>query len=683
MKKLFLLFALSFQLVFSQTITKEPAYKIQDDDNSKFTNVGNVGLTVTNFGMYGHGFSLWPEQPNAEYPLGSGIEHMFDGGLWIGGFINNVGPFVTTGAVDASSVSIRGAAVEYTNEPGAKIIERSSLLDSPFFSPNAISHQDFVMDISDTNTTLPNGEPIQDHTPLGISVRQENYAWNFPFADFFVIFNYWIKNVSDKKIDSLYVGLWTDPVVRNTNITSPRGGEFFNKGGNGFNDSLSIAYEFDAAGDIGFTDSYIGVQFLGANQNHNSVNFTSWQFRNTDDPNYFAPQNDIQRYYKMQGFFGGNNRWNSGINPSTLKAASNRSMLITAGDFDSLLPGDSLNVSFAMVFAKKAGFDSPALDSEAQKENLYKNAGWALRAYNGEDRNGNGILDDGEDLNGDGEITRYILPAPPQSPKVKLVPENQKVTIYWDKRSESSIDPISAQKDFEGYRIFRTNAGYDLTESIDLLKSLVKVAEFDSLGNDVGYNTGFDFIELDEPITFPNDQTQYWYKFEIDNLLNGWQYTYAITAFDRGDTENNLSSLESSRLAGAVRVLPGTPPTSEKSVEVGVYPNPYYGSAYWDGSAERLRKLYFFNLPEQCEITIYTLSGDVIKRIYHDQTSNGSDIRWFETFARDGNQVMSGGEHAWDLISDNDQAIATGLYLFSVKDNSTGDIKTGKFLIIK
>ena len=77
------------------------------------------------------------------------------------------------------------------------------------------------------------------------------------------------------------------------------------------------------------------------------------------------------------------------------------------------------------------------------------------------------------------------------------------------------------------------------------------------------------------------------------------------------------------------------------------------------------------------------LSGDIVKRIYHDQQSNGANIRWFETYARDAQQKMSGGEHAWDLISDNDQAIATGLYLFSVKDVSNGNIKTGKFLVIK
>jgi hypothetical protein len=44
---------------------------------------------------------------------------------------------------------------------------------------------------------------------------------------------------------------------------------------------------------------------------------------------------------------------------------------------------------------------------------------------------------------------------------------------------------------------------------------------------------------------------------------------------------------------------------------------------------------------------------------------------------------MAGGEHAWDLVTDNDQAIATGLYLFTVKNLDTGDIKRGKFAIIK
>ncbi|MEX2088878.1 MAG: hypothetical protein WEB62_03865, partial [Bacteroidota bacterium] len=61
---------------------------------------------------------------------------------------------------------------------------------------------------------------------------------------------------------------------------------------------------------------------------------------------------------------------------------------------------------------------------------------------------------------------------------------------------------------------------------------------------------------------------------------------------------------------------------------------------------------------------------------------NGSDINWFQRFS-DGTQQFAGGEHAWDLITQNDQAIATGLYLFTVQNKESGDVQRGKFLIIK
>lgn len=696
MKTKYLLF-LFFSIFFINTANAQDSdkklQKIADDDNSKFTNVGNIGLTLTNFGMYGNGFSgRWPKQPSCEYPIGSGIEHIFAGGLWIGGYVSKdaagtgrTGPFVTTGAVDKSSVSSRGGGFEYTNLPGKRISERSSLLTSKYFSPNAVSHQDFVMDFVDTNRVLlsSNNEAIPDHIPLGLSIHQEAYVWNYTFANFFVIMNYWIKNVSDKYIDSVFAGLWTDTVIRNTIISPPGTSNFFTRGGNGYDDSLKIGYEFDSNGDIGFTDSYVGIQFLGASPTKHTANFVSWTHSNTTDPLFFTPMDDLQRYEKMLGYFADGAKFGDAVKLSTLQAPSNRSVLVSSGPFSKIAPGDSINVVFAIVCAKKFGYEPASLDTKEQKRNLFTNAGWALRAYNGEDRNGNGVLDPGEDLDGDGKIKRFILPAPPASPAVKIVPEDRKVTIYWDKRAESSVDPISSKKDFEGYRLYRTNAGYDLTNTQDVLGSMVLLAEFDSLSNPVGYNTGFSKVRLAEPVVFDGDTNKYYYKFEIDNLLNGWQYTYSVTAFDKGDQENNLESLESSILASSKRIIPGTPATSDKNVEIGVYPNPYYGNAYWDGPSERLRKIYFYNLPAKCEITIYTLAGDLVKRITHDSNSNGSDLRWFETYAKDGNQIMSGGEHAWDIISDSDQAIATGLYLFSVKDTQTGEIKTGKFLIVK
>lgn len=656
MKRVFTLILLTLifiSVLFSQD--HQRLSKVLKDDNSKYTNVGNIGLTITNFGMYGHGFTLWPRQPNCEYPKGSGIEHIFDGSLWVGGIVDGQIK-VTTGAVDAASVGARGGGFEFTNAEASVIIENSSLLTSKFFSPDAISHQDFIAEYSDTSTRLLSGEVIPDHNPLGIAVRQESYAWNFPFADFFVIMNYWIKNVSDKPIEDIYVGLWTDAVVRNTNITSPRvGSPFYTHGGNGYIDSLRLGYEFDYDGDPGFTDSYFAVKYLGSVPTIDTAYFQSWQFRNTSDPIYFSPTDDIQRYQKLSTSLRRDR-----IDPLR-QTPSNRSFLISTGPFTRLNPVDSINVTFAIICAKKYGSDPAYMDTELQRKNLYSNARWAQLVYD----------------------TKYRFPEPPISPRVRVEALDRKIILYWDLSAEHSIDPLSGKKDFEGYRIYRTQTGVDLTQTQDLNQLLIKVAEFDSTGNEFGFNTGFNFVRLNSPKYFDGDTTAYYYKFEFNNLLNGWQYIFSVSAFDKGDLGNNIESLESSPIVNAIRVFPGTPSKNIDEAEIGVYPNPYYAGAIWDGPQERQRKIYFYNLPEECEITIYTLAGDIVAVLEHNSTNSGNNIRWFETYSREGNQVFSGGQHAWDLITKYDQAIASGLYLFTVKDKRTGKIKTGKFLVIK
>jgi len=407
-----------------------PLSKITKDDNSKSTGVGNLGLTVSNFGIYGNGLSNLTaanRQPSCEYPLGSGIEHIFVGGLWIGGFQKDnpnatsaVGPFVSTAAIDANSLaSGRNGGFEYTNDISSQVVERSTLLDSRFYNPDAISHQDFIMDFNDTNTVYANGETIAEHVPLGVAVHEETYAWNFPFADFFIIMNYTIKNVSKKYLDSVYVGLWTDAVVRNTKINTTTNTAFFSHGGDAYNDTLKIAYEYDADGDGPLTDSYVGFLYLGSTPTIDSVfntgtgtipatNFNSWTHNNTTDPNFFAPTNDLDRYRKMQGWFGGQNRYGSGINPNDLKLPSNRSLMITHGYYKNIAPGDSINVVYAIVCAKKYGNDPAIADTWEQRKKLYSNSDWALRAYFGNDKNRNGVIDAGEDLFGDGQVPRYI-----------------------------------------------------------------------------------------------------------------------------------------------------------------------------------------------------------------------------------------------------------------------------------
>ncbi|MCK9410149.1 MAG: hypothetical protein M0R68_13565 [Bacteroidetes bacterium] len=652
------------------------------DDNTKYTTTGNLSVTISNYGVFGHGFRLWPQQPSMQYPRGSGIEHCFVGGLWVGAFTPS-GKRVTTGAVDVASLRSVSEGFEFTTSTDSRVIERSTLPDNRFFSLSAISHQDFIADFTDNSTFNPNqnNEQIPNHVPLGIDVHLETYAFNFSFADNFIIFNYTIKNISSALLDSVYVSLWADLVVRNTNITPPTvGSPFYDKGGLGYIDSIHIAYAYDYNGDGGLADSYSAMKFLGATLGTtpilSSSSYQAWQFRSTSIPTYFSPTTDDAKYDKMA----------TGLTPSEINGIakpSNYMSMITVGPYSKIAAGDSLNVVFALIAAKKKTPSPTTEDNVVQRTNLIQASDWAQRTYNGEDRNGNGIQDSSEIWSANGKPKRYFLPAPPTPPRIKVIPSEKNVDIYWDNSSEISVDPITNKQDFEGYRIYGTNVGVDLSLSQDMLSNLKLFGEFDATSDQIGYNTGFGAIRLPSPLSFSPDTIKYYYKFTVPGLLNGWQYGFAVTAFDSGDASTELQSLESSKLQTLTRVVPGTLPDETDSKDVGVYPNPYYGKAYWDGSSQRDRKIYFYNLPSKAEIRIYTVAGDVVAQLDHDaRTYNASSISWFKRFS-DGSQILAGGEHAWDLITQNDQAIATGLYLFTVKNKETGSIKRGKFLVVK
>ena len=78
-----------------------------------------------------------------------------------------------------------------------------------------------------------------------------------------------------------------------------------------------------------------------------------------------------------------------------------------------------------------------------------------------------------------------------------------------------------------------------------------------------------------------------------------------------------------------------------------VVPNPYkVGSNYKE--SEHLRQVRFTNLPENCVIKIFTLTGEQVSVINHSNEASGNV--W------------------WDLRSMNNQEIAPGLYIYHVEE---------------
>lgn len=667
--------------------------------------VGNLGMYITNAGTLGR-----PDvrntptgDPSMEYPINSGIEHLFEGGFWIGAIVDGQ-YLVSTSAKDAASGYTTGlAGYEFTSEIGNTIAQRSSLTSSDYFNFDAISHQDLLVDISDKNVIVPGTAiTIADHTqPLYADIHLETYAWNYSFADYFVLLNYTITNNSTSVWDSVWCGIWNDMVVRNVNVSTDYGSAFFSHGGYGYLGDDFTNYAFDVDGDPGFTNAYGAFQFLGIewrdqfiHPNNNDlltangypaakVNSNFWIFNSTATPPYNAPANDVERYDKLKQ---GLNYADPDIveflkDPSTTGGLTN---LLSAGPMISVEPGETFHVVFAAVCAKQienGGTTGVDMDTPEAQAELLEHLSWSKRTYLGEDQNENGLLDIGEDLDADTILDRYILPEPPATPKMKVIADDQRIDIYWDNRAEFSVDPISKEMDFEGYRLYRTQPGDDF--NLNLIGDANMIAQWDLPANGIGFNNGFSAIALTTPEII--DEDTFYYKYTLDPVLNGWQYLIILTAFDRGDEDLHIESLESSFIENAVHVFPGTSPNNDANAEIGVYPNPYRLQAAWDGSTGTTGKIMFYNLPEHCTISIMTLSGDIVAELNHDAaTYTGSDSEWFATYAgNEDERIFSGGEHAWNLLSESNQTITQGIYLFSVKDLDNGNIKQGRFAIIK
>ena len=85
------------------------------------------------------------------------------------------------------------------------------------------------------------------------------------------------------------------------------------------------------------------------------------------------------------------------------------------------------------------------------------------------------------------------------------------------------------------------------------------------------------------------------------------------------------------------------------------------------------RRIEFINLPDQCLIRIFTVSGDLVQILPHNVLGDRS-------------QWASPSSERWDLNSRNKQQVVSGIYLFSVEDMTEGnghEIETGKFVIIR
>ncbi len=139
-----------------------------------------------------------------------------------------------------------------------------------------------------------------------------------------------------------------------------------------------------------------------------------------------------------------------------------------------------------------------------------------------------------------------------------------------------------------------------------------------------------------------------------EGVHNGFPYNYYITAFD------TLTSQEGG--SGNLRrnLIPRAEATNDMD-QIRVVPNPYKRRAAWEVDGE---KIEFTHLPERATIQVYTVAGDLVNEWEH-RGEKGD------------------GSSTWDTKNQDGVLVVSGVYVFYVRESTTGADRVGKFIIVR
>jgi hypothetical protein len=251
----------------------------------------------------------------------------------------------------------------------------------------------------------------------------------------------------------------------------------------------------------------------------------------------------------------------------------------------------------------------------------------------------------------------YRMPKPPAAPPVEIAlydePGVIANVITWSDMYDDWRDPDydgPAAEDLAGYRLYRS--------------SYLPLGPWE--------------LVADIPRGSPehHDVASGAYRFEDFTVAQGFSYYYSLTAYDTGHDSwpvnpnarfpesgntNRVPSLESSIYANrTIEPFRSTIPATDDLAGVLVVPNPFVARSGFinPGDADVIQ---FVNIPSPATLRIYTMRGNLVKTIDHD---DGSGI----TF--------------WDQVTDYGQYVESGVYIYHV-ETPAGQSRTGRFAIIR
>ena len=235
----------------------------------------------------------------------------------------------------------------------------------------------------------------------------------------------------------------------------------------------------------------------------------------------------------------------------------------------------------------------------------------------------------------------YDVADPPPTPtdgesSLNLTAIGGGVQIAWPPIPVDYRDPDTGTDDFAGYKVYQSNyfVTGPWTEIADISRASATIE--------------------DGMVVYT----------DADLALGVGNY-YTVTSYDAAGNESGKVN------PNRFPVYPLREPNEEFPNKVYVVPNPFRQNSLLLGSGEGLR-MEFIGLPAKCTIRIYTLSGDLVREIAHDDGSGAQSWGSIETLDYQTNKWM--------------QYVSPGFYIYHVKSHVSGQEGKsfiGKFAIVR
>ncbi|MBN1350318.1 hypothetical protein JXJ21_12965 [candidate division KSB1 bacterium] len=296
----------------------------------------------------------------------------------------------------------------------------------------------------------------------------------------------------------------------------------------------------------------------------------------------------------------------------------------------------------------------------------------------------------------------YDVPDPPPDVLIQDVIPNPKghLQVFWSDEALEAEDPDYAgeeAKDVAGFRVYKLLVG----GASDKADPNEPRSDDKLTGN--WHNGPYAFMDEIRKgqaksdlglIVYNKERHQYVFT-DVTTRAGAFLYFYSVRTFDTGHNdwkgtgktvpslESGLSAPEQKMLIGKEAYQLSSKASDQMEQTIRVVPNPYKK----DGVHEytQTNAIKFFNVPQKCTISIYSVSGELVARTHHDEASPlGEWDQQTVKFAGD----IAPGIYFWVVESEIDGSYsyisaATGDTLPPVQVNSKGKTQKGTLLIIR